>query len=72
MNKNYQDLIFTGKLEKAAEQIDQINVEEESFGWEMSQYPLRKKIVQQTTPYMKLFKEAAEFSNKNKFVNIEK
>jgi len=57
---------LNSKLEKAAEQIDQINVEEESFGWEMSQYPLRKKIVQQTTPYMKLFKEAAEFSNKNK------
>jgi len=53
-------------LEAAAEKIEQFNSEEEAYGWETSQYPLRKSLVNTVTPYLKLYETTVEFNNKHK------
>lgn len=49
------------KLIAAMEKIDKFNEEETSFGWEITQYPLRKKIADRLVPFKKLFDSTCEF-----------
>lgn len=42
-------------------QIEGFNMEEEVFGWPVSQYPLRKKVQDQLFPYLRLYQTATEF-----------
>lgn len=44
--------------------IDEFNEEEASFGFELSQYPLRKQIHDKLTPYKKLYDNGSEFTEK--------
>lgn len=43
------------------ERIDSFNEEEAHFGFELSQYPLRKQAHDKLTPYKKLYDNAMEF-----------
>lgn len=52
------------KLIAAMEKVDRFNEEEALFGWETTQYPERKKIVDRMTPFKKLFDSACEFLTK--------
>lgn len=52
------------RLIQAMERIDAFNNEEIAFGWELSQYPLRKQIHEKLNPYKKLYDNATEFLNK--------
>ncbi len=54
------------KLNQANERIEQFNAEEEAFGWETTQYPLRLQSFNSLQPYLKLFEIGVEFTNKNK------
>lgn len=36
-------------------------MEEEAFGWPVSQYPVRKKVQDQLLPYLRLYQTATEF-----------
>ncbi|CAK8675251.1 unnamed protein product [Clavelina lepadiformis] len=54
------------RLEVAAEKIEQFNNEEEAYGWETSQYPIRKALVSTLSPYLKLYETTVEFNNKHK------
>ncbi|XP_014203995.1 dynein heavy chain 7, axonemal [Copidosoma floridanum] len=56
--------ILEKKLVMAMEKIDKFNEEENSFGWETTQYPLRKEIVDRLTPYKKLYDVACGFLSK--------
>ncbi|XP_076302983.1 dynein axonemal heavy chain 7 [Lasioglossum baleicum] len=49
------------KLIAAMNAIDRFNEEEELFGWELSQYPLRKETADKLAPYKKLYDAACEF-----------
>ena len=49
------------KLIAAMEKIDRFNEEEASFGWEITQYPQRKKIADRLVPFKKLFDTTCEF-----------
>ncbi|XP_011500273.1 PREDICTED: dynein heavy chain 7, axonemal-like [Ceratosolen solmsi marchali] len=61
---------LNNRLINALEAIDNFNKEEEIFGWELSQYPLRKKIADNLTPYKKFYDIACEFlSNYSKWMN---
>lgn len=42
-------------------QIEGFNSEEESFGWPVSQYPVRKNVQDQLIPYLRLYQTATEF-----------
>ncbi|CAG9863347.1 unnamed protein product [Phyllotreta striolata] len=53
------------RLVKALEKIDEFNEEEAAFGYELSQYPIRKKIHDKINPYKKLFDNCMEFVTKN-------
>ncbi|XP_068083304.1 dynein axonemal heavy chain 7 [Anabrus simplex] len=52
------------KLQTALERIDRFNEEEVAYGWEQSQYPLRKQVVDKLAPFKKLYENASEFSTK--------
>ncbi|KAH0621601.1 hypothetical protein JD844_023099 [Phrynosoma platyrhinos] len=52
------------KLDAAADKIDQINAEEEAYGWIPSQYPQRKKIQDTLNPYLRLYDMTVEFNTK--------
>ncbi|CAF3434426.1 unnamed protein product [Rotaria sp. Silwood1] len=52
------------KLTQAAERIEQFNVEEESFKWDTTSYPLRQQTLNQLQPYLKLYETGVEFTNK--------
>nr|KAF6494562.1 dynein axonemal heavy chain 7 [Rousettus aegyptiacus] len=56
--------ILNGKLDLAADKIEQFNAEEEAFGWPPSVYPQRKKIQDGLNPYLRLYETAVEFSSK--------
>ncbi|CAK9824900.1 Dynein axonemal heavy chain 7 [Anthophora retusa] len=49
------------KLIVAMDVIDGFNEEEELFGWELSQYPLRKAAADKLSPYKKLYDAACDF-----------
>ncbi|XP_028254184.1 dynein heavy chain 7, axonemal isoform X2 [Parambassis ranga] len=49
------------KLELAMEKIDDFNLEEEAYGWSVSQYPQRKQIQDKLTPFLRLYETATDF-----------
>jgi dynein heavy chain, axonemal len=49
----------------AMQKIDEINEEEVAYGWDMSQYPLRKQCADKLMPYKKLFDAGQEFMDKH-------
>ncbi|XP_072835621.2 dynein axonemal heavy chain 7 isoform X1 [Pogona vitticeps] len=55
---------LNAKLDAAADKIDQINAEEEAYGWPASQYPQRKKIQDTLNPYLRLYDMTVEFNTK--------
>ncbi|XP_025270954.1 dynein heavy chain 7, axonemal [Camponotus floridanus] len=58
------------RLIMAMDKIDKFNEEETSFGWEITQYPLRKRIADRLQPFKKLFDTICEFLNKyDKWIN---
>ncbi|XP_069839698.1 dynein axonemal heavy chain 7 isoform X1 [Dendropsophus ebraccatus] len=57
---------LNSKLEQAVEKVDQLNSEEEAFGWAASQYPQRKKIQESLNPYLRLYEIIVEFNTKYK------
>ncbi|XP_041119882.1 dynein heavy chain 7, axonemal isoform X1 [Polyodon spathula] len=57
---------LNSKLDLAMEKIDQFNLEEEAFGWPVSQYPQRKKIQEKLMPYLRLYEMTTEFHTKHK------
>ncbi|XP_069471802.1 dynein axonemal heavy chain 7 isoform X2 [Ambystoma mexicanum] len=57
---------LNGKLDTAITKIDQINVEEEAFGWSSSQYPQRKKVQEALNPFLRLYDTTVEFNTKYK------
>lgn len=54
------------KLQAAFEKIEAFNVEEESFGWDSTQYPLRQQVLNTLKPYLSLYEMTVEFNNKYK------
>lgn len=57
-------------LVDAMDKIDQINEEESAFGWELTQYPLRKETHDLLTPLKKLFDAGQDFiENRNLWLN---
>ncbi|XP_041433138.1 dynein heavy chain 7, axonemal isoform X2 [Xenopus laevis] len=57
---------LNSKLDQAVDKIDQLNAEEEAFGWAASQYPQRKKIQDALNPYLRLYEITSEFNAKYK------
>lgn len=58
------------RLVAAMDKIDKFNEEEAAFGWEITQYPLRKQIADRLMPFKKLFDGACEFLTKHdKWIN---
>ncbi|KAJ8668953.1 hypothetical protein QAD02_000212 [Eretmocerus hayati] len=58
------------RLIVAMETIDAFNAEEQMFGWELTQYPLRKKVADKLMPYKKFYDVACDFlSNHEKWMN---
>ncbi|XP_078044753.1 dynein axonemal heavy chain 7 isoform X4 [Augochlora pura] len=58
------------KLIAAMNAIDGFNEEEELFGWELSQYPLRKETADRLMPFKKLYDAGCEFlTNCNTWMN---
>jgi dynein heavy chain len=57
--------ILDNKLVAAMEKIDLINEEETAYGWELSQYPIRKQCHDKLTPYKKLYDAGQEFMDKH-------
>ncbi|KAM4698368.1 dynein axonemal heavy chain 7 [Rhinophrynus dorsalis] len=57
---------LSSKLDQAVDKVDQLNAEEEAFGWPISQYPQRKKIQDSLNPYLRLYEIAVEFNTKHK------
>ncbi|CAJ1078792.1 dynein heavy chain 7%2C axonemal [Xyrichtys novacula] len=49
------------KLEAAMEKINEFNMEEEAYGWPVSQYPQRKMIHDKLTPFLRLYETATDF-----------
>ncbi|KAJ8670547.1 hypothetical protein QAD02_001806, partial [Eretmocerus hayati] len=49
------------KLVSAMEKIDKFNEEENAFGWETTQYPLRKEVADRLAPYKKLYDIGCDF-----------
>lgn len=56
--------ILDNRLITAMDTIDRINEEETSYGWELSQYIIRKKAHDQLKPYKSLFDAGQEFMDK--------
>ncbi|CAN0131382.1 unnamed protein product [Bubo scandiacus] len=54
------------KLDLAADKIGQLNSEEESFGWPVSQYPQYKNIRNALAPYLRLYDMTVEFNRKHR------
>ncbi|KAM8934175.1 dynein axonemal heavy chain 7 [Pelodytes ibericus] len=57
---------LNSKLDLAVEKVDQLNAEEESFGWAASQYPQRKKVQDSLSPFLRLYETTVEFNTKYK------
>ena len=56
------------KLQAAFEKIEAFNIEEESFGWDTTQYPMRQQVLNTLKPYLQLYEMTVEFNNKYKYV----
>lgn len=56
--------LLDNRLIAAMEKIDSINEEEAAYGWELSQYQIRKKTHDLLTPYKKLFDAGQDFMEK--------
>uniref|UniRef100_A0A3Q3S6H3 Dynein axonemal heavy chain 7 n=1 Tax=Mastacembelus armatus TaxID=205130 RepID=A0A3Q3S6H3_9TELE len=54
---------LNAKLESATGKINDFNLEEEAYGWAVSQYPQRKKIQDKLTPFLRLYETVTEFLN---------
>ncbi|XP_043799961.1 dynein axonemal heavy chain 7-like isoform X2 [Apis laboriosa] len=61
----YRDkaIYLENKLITAMDTIDEFNEEEELFGWELSQYPLRKATADKLMPFKRLYDISCEFLN---------
>ena len=57
--------VLNGKLETAIEKIEGFNAEEEAFDWELTKYPLRKKLADSLSYYLKLYGKIVEFQEKH-------
>ena len=57
-------MTLESKLITAMEKIDKFNEEEKAFGWESTQYPLRKEIADRLGPYKKLYDVTCDFLTK--------
>ncbi|XP_053554548.1 dynein axonemal heavy chain 7 [Bombina bombina] len=57
---------LNSKLDLAVEKIDQLNAEEEAFGWAATQYPQRKKVQESISPFFRLYEIIVEFNTKYK------
>uniref|UniRef100_UPI0037E73D97 dynein axonemal heavy chain 7 n=1 Tax=Semicossyphus pulcher TaxID=241346 RepID=UPI0037E73D97 len=55
--------VLNAKLDAAMEKINEFNIEEEAYGWSVSQYPQRKKIQDKLTPFLRLYETATDFLN---------
>ncbi|XP_076664543.1 dynein axonemal heavy chain 7 [Andrena cerasifolii] len=49
------------KLIAAMDTIDEFNMQEELFGWQLSEYPLRKTTADKLAPYKRLYDAACDF-----------
>ncbi|XP_037882003.1 dynein heavy chain 7, axonemal-like [Glossina fuscipes] len=56
--------ILDARLVQAMDTIDQINEEESAYGWDLTQYPLRKKAHDLLKPYKTLYDAGQEFFDK--------
>lgn len=56
--------VLDARLTAALDKIDRINEEEKSFGWSLSEYPLRKQTHVKLMPYKKLFDAGQDFIEK--------
>lgn len=56
--------ILDSRLISALEKIERINEEETSYGWELSEYPLRKQTHDKLLPYKNLFDAGQDFIEK--------
>ncbi len=56
---------LNSRLEEAAEKIEGFNLEEDAFDWERSQYPVRNKLVNTLSPYLKLYETICTFEDKH-------
>ena len=54
------------KLELCREKIDQFNMEETAFEWELTSYPLMQATVDKLNPFLGLYETSMEFMNKQK------
>ncbi|CAH1790213.1 unnamed protein product [Owenia fusiformis] len=55
-----------GKLQAAADKVEAFNTEEESFGWETTQYPKRMTTINKLKPYLTLYESTVDFNTKYK------
>ncbi|XP_014909460.1 dynein heavy chain 7, axonemal [Poecilia latipinna] len=49
------------RLDMASDKINDLNMEEEAFGWPVSQFPQRKQIQDGLTPFLRLYETSFEF-----------
>lgn len=64
--------LLDSRLVAAMEKIEQINEEETSFGWELSQYPIRKQTHDKLKPYKQLFDAGQGFiDNREMWLNAQ-
>ena len=67
--KNNIAFLFSGKLKKYfffREKIEQFNMEENAFEWELTNYPLMQATVDKLNPFLGLYETSMEFMNKQK------
>ena len=53
------------RLEEATEKMETFHAEEDAFEWDRSQYPLKNKLANTLTPYLKLYETIVEFEKKH-------
>lgn len=56
LSQTFQHFCHSGK-------INDFNLEEEAYGWTISQYPQLKKIVDKLTPFLRLYETVTDFLN---------